>query len=343
MPLTEEQTALEAVRDACLLTRDAQAGIVASNGGILKDDRSPVTIADLAAQAVITAQLLDAFPKIPIMAEEDTAALTGPDGPAIEKAILELTGRFSDITSSRKLRSLLERGGHPGGPQGRFWTLDPIDGTRGFLRGEQYAVALALIEDGQVVLGLVGCPNLPFQPGGRRTSRPGAIFSARRERGAYQWPVGDGDPVPISVNTVPQPEMGSFCESVEPGHTSHAATARVAARLGITAPPYRVDGQTKYGIVARGEASIYLRLPSTPGYHEKIWDHAAGSVLITEAGGRVTHVDGQVLDFSAGRTLPNATGIVVTNGLLHGAVLEAVQQELGVWSQPGEGSGILKP
>ncbi len=330
MPVTEEHVALDAVREACILTRTAQASIVAAKGQILKGDASPVTIADLAAQAVITARLTDAFPEIPIMAEEDDSVLVGPGGPTITSSVLELTSHVLNIASSQRLRSLLRRGDSPGGAHGRFWTLDPIDGTRGFIRGDQYAVALALIEDGQVVLGLVGCPNLPSQPGGRPTSSSGCIFMARRGHGAYQWPIDEDWPTPISVDTIAQPEAGAFCESVEPGHTSHAATARVAARLGITAPPYRVDGQTKYGIVARGEASIYLRLPSTPGYHEKIWDHAAGSALITEAGGCVTHVDGEALDFSAGRTLPNATGIVVTNGRLHDAVLEAIGETLGV-------------
>ncbi|NIA09995.1 MAG: 3'(2'),5'-bisphosphate nucleotidase [Nitrospiraceae bacterium] len=341
---SEGKTALDAVRGACRLTRSAQDRIAASSDRILKEDRSPVTIADLAAQAVITSRLIQAFPEIPIMAEEDTAALTGPGGPMVEAAVLRLAASVSNIKTPSALRSLLSLGTHPGGPQGRFWTLDPIDGTRGFLRGEQYAVALALIEDGDVMLGMVGCPNLPFQPGApRSSSTSGCIFTAIRGHGAEQWPVGEGAPAPVSVDTVVRPDMGSFCESVEPGHTSHGATARVAARLGITAPPYRVDGQTKYGIVARGEASIYLRLPSRPGYHEKIWDHAAGSILVAEAGGRVTHVDGQPLDFSAGRTLPNATGIVVTNGLLHDAVLEAVQHERKDPDTSSGRNGILKP
>jgi 3'(2'), 5'-bisphosphate nucleotidase len=55
----------------------------------------------------------------------------------------------------------------------RYWTLDPIDGTKGFLRGDQYAIALALVEHGEVVLGVLGCPNLPNPDGSR-----GAIFAA---------------------------------------------------------------------------------------------------------------------------------------------------------------------
>ena len=66
-----------------------------------------------------------------------------------------------------------------------FWCLDPIDGTKGFLRGEQYAVCLALVRDGEVQLGVLGCPNLPVdaaQPAGPR----GALFVGVRGQGAYQ-------------------------------------------------------------------------------------------------------------------------------------------------------------
>ena len=73
---------------------------------------------------------------------------------------------------------------------GRFvlvgmWTLDPIDGTKGFLRGEQYAICLALIIDGIVQLGVVGCPNLPVdheQPDGEK----GCLFIAVKNQGAFQ-------------------------------------------------------------------------------------------------------------------------------------------------------------
>ena len=69
--------------------------------------------------------------------------------------------------SQRELRAIAQH------RLGRYWTLDPIDGTKGFLRGDQYAVALGLIDDGEVILGVLGCPNLPNSDGSR-----GAIFSA---------------------------------------------------------------------------------------------------------------------------------------------------------------------
>jgi 3'(2'), 5'-bisphosphate nucleotidase len=81
--------------------------------------------------------------------------------------------------------------------------------------------------------------------------------------------------------------------------------------------------------VARGDAAIYLRLPTRKDYVEKIWDHAAGWCVITEAGGAVSDVRGRPLDFSRGRGLLGNQGVVVTNGRLHARVLEAVQEVLG--------------
>ena len=94
-----------------------------------------------------------------------------------------------------------------------------------------------------------------------------------------------------------------FCESVESGHSNQDHSAQIADRLGITAEPYRIDSQCKYAAVARGDASIYLRLPTRADYVEKIWDHAAGKFVVEQAGGVVTDVTGAPLDFSHGARL----------------------------------------
>ena len=82
------------------------------------------------------------------------------------------------------------------------------------------------------------------------------------------------------------------------------------------------------GVLSRGEASIYLRLPTRKDYEEKIWDHAAGYIVVKEAGGNVTDCMGNELDFSLGRTLKNNTGIVGTNGKFHQEVIKAVKSVL---------------
>ena len=98
----------------------------------------------------------------------------------------------------------------------------------------------------------------------------------------------------------------------------------MAARIGITAPPFRMDSQAKYAVVARGEADIYLRLPTRADYREKIWDHAAGALIVTEAGGVVTDSAGRPLEFRQGRELAANRGVVVSNGRLHAQIIEAI-------------------
>ena len=73
-----------------------------------------------------------------------------------------MTGKRANIRSD-EICSWIDHGGAVHYRE-RFWTLDPIDGTKGFLRGEQYAVALALIEGGEVVVAALACPNLDFLP-----------------------------------------------------------------------------------------------------------------------------------------------------------------------------------
>jgi 3'(2'), 5'-bisphosphate nucleotidase len=327
--MTERETAVRAVLRACRLCQRVQQALV-SEETLAKKDRSPVTVADFGAQAVVHMELARAFPDDPIVAEEDAADLRAPENAALRARVVEHVRAGAPEADEAEILAAIDRGGHPGGPKGRFWTLDPIDGTKGFLRGEQYAVALALIEDGEVVLGVLGCPNLPLRseaPEGETS----ALFAAARGAGATMRSLaGPGEPeeAPVRVSGIADPARASFCESVESGHSAQGDSARVAALLGVTAPPVRMDSQAKYAAVARGDAAIYLRLPTRAGYEERIWDHAAGWIVITEAGGRVTDVTGRPLDFSAGRTLARNRGVVATNGALHEQVVAAVRQVL---------------
>ena len=213
--------------------------------------------------------------------------------------------------------------GASAGASDRYWTLDPIDGTKGFLRGDQYAIALGLIEDGEVILGVLGCPNLPNPDGS-----VGAIFAAT-DGVAQAWYGDAADPLAVTVAAPATLAEARVCESVESGHSNQDHSAQIVARLGITAEPFRIDSQCKYAAVARGDASIYLRLPTRADYREKIWDHAAGKFVVEQAGGVVTDVTGAPLDFSRGSTLSANSGVVATDGRFHDQVIDAVQSVLG--------------
>ena len=320
----EQEVAVRAVRLAAQVCIAVQNRLVTSDS-IAKKDKSPVTIADFASQAMVSHLLSSAFPHIPLVGEEDASTLRENTDLAA-KMMAAIHDVLPQLDQQTALQAI-DRGTHEGGPQGRHWTLDPIDGTKGFLRGDQYAIALALIEDGEVVLGVLGCPNLDFD-----AANKGAIFVASKGQGAQVLPLDEAvaPPQDISVAKVEDISMARFCESVEAAHSSHSDAAKIAQILGITAPPYRIDSQCKYAAVSRGDAAIYLRLPTRPGYVERIWDHAAGVCVIQEAGGRVSDIYGNKLDFSIGRGLDKNKGVIVTNGQFHQQVLAAVQQVLGI-------------
>jgi 3'(2'), 5'-bisphosphate nucleotidase len=117
-----------------------------------------------------------------------------------------------------------------------------------------------------------------------------------------------------------------FLRSVESGHTNLDEMGQLAAALGVQAAPAGLDSQAKYAVLAGGHGDVLLRLlsPKKPDYKECIWDQAAGSLVVQEAGGRVTDLDGRPLDFSQGKTLAANRGVCATNGPLHDAVLSGL-------------------
>lgn len=318
----EVLTALQAIRLASQLCQNVRRDLTGKKT-IQKSDHSPVTIADYGSQAIICKLIREAFPEDPIIAEEDSSELRKPDHSVILEQVRDYVSEIFPGTSTEEVCSWIDLSTHT--IKDRFWTLDPIDGTKGFLRGDQYAIALALIEKGRIKLGLMGCPNLYVnsdQPNGQR----GCLFFALRGKGSFQMPFEGEGRQRLWVSKISRPEEASFTESVEPDHADHETHLRIAKKLGIVRPPLKMDSQAKYGVVARGEATFYLRVPSSiePEYREKIWDHAAGVILAEEAGGKVTDLHGQPLDFSRGVTLERNEGILVSNGILHEVILNAL-------------------
>ncbi|WZZ11261.1 hypothetical protein YC2023_097182 [Brassica napus] len=167
---------------------------------------------DWGVQAIVSWVLAEVFgtQNLSIVAEEDTDSLSKSESlgllDSVSNAVNEALSEARKYglpkpdkpLGSHDILKAIGRCNSTGGPKGRHWVLDPVDGTLGFVRGDQYAVALALIEDGKVLLGVLGCPNY------------------------------------------------------------------------------------------------------SSSYKEKIWDHAAGVVIVEEAGGVVTDAGGRKLDFSKG-------------------------------------------
>jgi 3'(2'), 5'-bisphosphate nucleotidase len=322
----ERDVAVDAVKKAAVVCQAVRESLVSAET-MAKMDKSPVTVADFGAQAVIISALKKAFPDDPVVAEEDTGALCGDAAQPLRQKVLEYVQTVCPKMKEGEMLDAIDGGHHRGGASGRFWTLDPIDGTKGYIRGDQYAIALALIENGEVILGILGCPNLPVDGLGADGAR-GVILTAIRGEGADLQDMKSGVRRQILVSDESDPRQAIFCESFESGHTAHGVSAEVVQSLGVSVSPARLDSQCKYAVVARGEAGVYMRLPTRQDYEEKIWDHAAGVIVVEEAGGTVSDARGQTLDFTQGRTLRNNKGVVATNGRLHADVIDAISAAL---------------
>jgi 3'(2'), 5'-bisphosphate nucleotidase len=319
----ELQFAINAVREASHLARRIQRETLAES--LTKDDRSPVTVADFAIQAIVARRLAERLPGSVLIGEEQADALRLREGLSTLEQITGFVRSAIHDATPEEVCGLIDRGS--GEPPATFWTLDPIDGTKGFLRREQYAIALALIDGGEVKLGVLGCPELKnaLQP---NAANSGSLTVAARGQGTWACSLnGNGQWHRLNVSSRREVKDALVLRSVEKAHTNVDEIGQLAAKLGITVPPVAMDSQAKYAVLAAGEGDVLLRLlsPSRPDYREKIWDQAAGSIVVTEAGGRISDLDGLPLDFSHGRTLAKNRGILATNGQLHHAVLSALR------------------
>lgn len=364
----ELDVAVRAVQMACFLCQKVQESLISKSSSQVqsKDDNSPVTVADWSVQATVSWLLSQSFgsENVSIVAEEDVVSLSKADAAGLLKAVVNtvndclaeaprfgLQGPAMALGASEVIEAI-SRCNSSGGPTGRFWALDPVDGTLGFVRGDQYAVALALIENGEAVLGVLGCPNYPMRkewlsyqhryhriiskltPPASESWDKGCVMYAWKGSGeAWMQPLIQGDKKlvwpnsarPVQVSSIENPALATFCEPVEKSNSSHSFTAGLAHSVGLRKQPLRVYSMVKYATIARGDAEVFMKF-ARAGYKEKIWDHAAGVVIIEEAGGVVSDAGGRRLDFSKGIYLEGLDrGIIACAGArLHEKIIRAV-------------------
>lgn len=360
----ELDIAVRVVHMACCLCQRVQESLVSTTDVQVrsKDDDSPVTVADWSVQATVSYMLSESFKneKISIVAEEDVQTLSRPSSSTLLQSVVKtvndclaqsakfgLKGPIESLGPSQVLESI-SRCSSSGGPKGRHWVLDPVDGTLGFVRGDQYAIALALIDNGEVVIGVLGCPNYPMKKEWltyphkcyKNMSKlsdswdEGCVMYTKRGSGeVWMQPLIEGDrnfdwpnlARQVEVSSINDITMATFCEPVEKANSSHSFTAGLAHSMGLRNQPLRVYSMVKYAAIARGDAEIFMKF-SRAGYKEKIWDHAAGVLIVQEAGGVVTDAGGRPLDFSRGIYLEGLDrGIIACSGYaLHEKIIAAV-------------------
>lgn len=224
---------------------------------IEKANRSPLTEADERAHQLITARLAALSPRLPLLSEEDVAAFPGPDA------------------------------------QGRYWLVDPLDGTKEFVkRNGEFTVNIALIETGRSVLGVVHAPAL------------GVTYLAAEGVGAFREALGGArKPIAVAKHT-----PGTAWRVV--GSRSHAGDSLAVYLAGLGEYELVPMGSSlKLCLVAEGKADLYPRLGPT-----SLWDTAAAQCVVQQAGGSVCTLEGQPLGYAETGQLLNPHFVVAGAG-----------------------------
>jgi 3'-phosphoadenosine 5'-phosphosulfate (PAPS) 3'-phosphatase len=264
--------------DDALLGKELQTAISivqANFSGETKDDKTPVTVADLSVQALIIDSLSTAFPNDRFIAEEDSGLVrTNAD---IRNTVLSiLRSATGDTWSADRLYAALDKGSKDGpktpSVEQRVWVLDPIDGTKGFLRGEHCCTGLGLLIDGRTALSVLGCPNLNLQRLLERDGSAvinigaidaylltdsldipeiphpdcGSLYYAVTGQGAFArtltMPLGAA--YEVTTSGVTDASRAVLCESAEAAFGDRRVSARTSQLLGATSDFVRIDGKT---------------------------------------------------------------------------------------------------
>ena len=324
----ERQVAEEAVLRAALLTKKIQASVKE----LPKADATPVTVADFAAQALLISALRGAFPNDAFLGEEDSSALR--KDAELRDRVYELVcsaGAADALdlampSSAEDMMDMIDLGGAGhGGPTGRFWVMDPIDGTATFLLGQQYAVSLALIENGKEVVGVVACPNLRVTDGGRVDENSvdadglGVMLTAVKGQGAtarYFPSANARDGLtpaqPLSrLSSCTELSKLHFVDSQKSKSARHDLPKKLAELMGARYPGTDIwSSHVRYAALILGGGEVWLRIPTHAEAVFYIWDNAGAQLIFTELGGKVTDLDGKETDFGAGRELKRNRGMV---------------------------------
>lgn len=269
-----------------------------------KKDESPVTLADYASQIYIISELKDKFPEDRIIAEEEVSPLFDIN---VEN-LIKKSFTSVKINNNLKFRDILA---YRGSNSKRKWTIDPIDGTKGFQEGLMYAIGLGLMIESKLTLSFIGIPNY--------NSKGRAIFFAEKNQGSKVI-YGDGPKVPIKVSKNQEIKKSIMCHSL---HYDKPWVLKFANLTGIE-KFIQIDSMAKFCMIADGTADIYLKPMSLKKSNS--WDFLPGTLLVKEAGGVVTDLNGKALSFKNEKCLITAPGCIASNGQFHKQALSIIQK-----------------
>ncbi|MSR69970.1 MAG: hypothetical protein EXS17_06465 [Phycisphaerales bacterium] len=299
---------------------------------LIKADGSPVTAGDLAVQMAVCAVLAKRSPELAVVGEEGEGSVNGAGGDELlARAVAAVRASMGSDAPADPLALLMQPPKQPGE---KWWTVDPIDGTKGFRSARHYALCLALVESGSATVGVLSCPTLvmgrdPLEIGA--DSQNGTIYAAVHGQGAWKFPPADGQRrVVDAMNILRRPARTAttlrVCDSIEGG--SRAERMRgVMTATGLAWNSIALDSQCKYALVAEGAADCFMRVPGSRGA-EKVWDHAPGVVVAQEAGAAVSDLCGNPLVFM-GESLDRNVGTLACDREIAPIIHKVAAQQFG--------------
>jgi 3'(2'), 5'-bisphosphate nucleotidase len=264
-----------------------------------KQDNSPVTLADYASQFFITFKITQSFPEDQIIAEETNEInLSEDELDLIKLCYGDLNIDIEIDLPQKKLKSE------------RQWTVDPIDGTKGFQKHLSYAIGIGLMINSNPRISIIGVPNF--------NEKGTAIFIAEKENGAKVSYGGE----PFSLIEVSKQDTLSeslMCHSL---HYDEPWVMKFASEINIT-KFIQMDSMAKFCLISNGDADIYVK----PLNKERSfsWDFLPGTLLVSEAGGKVSDLNGNPLKFLDEKLIVTAPGLIASNSYIHQEILRSMR------------------
>ncbi|MFX0075478.1 MAG: inositol monophosphatase family protein [Candidatus Hermodarchaeota archaeon] len=268
-----------------------------------KEDDSPVTLADFASQIFIISMIKKSFPGDQIIAEEESGVLLNSSA---ENAIRKCFNALQ-IKIGENLKDTLN---YRGDSSNRQWTVDPVDGTKGFQRNLAYAIGIGFMVRSEPTLCAISVPNY--------SNTKLSIFSAKKNHGA-KASYGDQGFTNINVSETSDLSTSRMSYSL---HYNKPWVLDLAKSLGIT-NFIPMDSMAKLCMVAEGSAEIYVKPMNIQ--RSFTWDFLPGELLVREAGGMVTDLQGKSVNYVDEKCVVSAPGLIASNGINHNEIIEALK------------------
>lgn len=270
----------------------------------LKSDSSPVTIADYASQIFIISNIKKQYPDDEIIAEEENIENINQEEENIIKQC------FDDL-SLGELEDLKEIIKYRGDISNRQWTIDPIDGTAGYQEKLTYAIGVGFMFESIPKISAIAIPN--YSQGSL------ALFSAEQSHGT-QVSFGGEAFKSVKISQLEDLKEVRLCHSL---HYDKPWVLEFAKKIGIK-NFIQIDSMAKFCMIADGSADLYIKPLDIRNSFS--WDFMPGDLVVREAGGHITDLNGLSLKFKKNKCLWTAPGIFASNHVLHKKILESYQK-----------------